>query len=970
MEKYSSKLKTVVILLIFFITIFPLSDISAQNVPAVTTKQIESDWLCQQELRNFTMISGNREVTPELDAIGACDGIKNGKWGFHTENENKPWWQIDLGNRMTLDRLVLYNRCDLPQRASRIVVLLSNNAKDFEQIYQHDGSTFLGYTDKKPLIIKLPNAQTRYVRLQLPSKSYFHLDEVEIYASGSNHNIALGKPATQSSVSQWSKQHVQKTRNNFLQIDQVIQRGLKLADSLQKLGINTPKYTKTLKSISERIQKLSWDTTDNNRRILYLQARRVVREMAFTNPLLDFDTILFVKRAPGTLPHMSDQYYGWWSRPGGGIYLLQNFKSDNPALNCLTNDWPAGSYLRPELSYDGKKVLFAYCRYYPHVAGMEKVDKDKLPEDAFYHIFEMNIDGKEIRQLTYGRYDDFDARYLPVESRSTSQEDYDIIFLSTRKGQFVQCSKAGSTSTNHTTLPDSYVRCGGDNKRPCAVFTLHAMDSNGKNLRPVSAFENFEWTPSIAHDGNIIYARWDYIDRFNGHFMSLWSTNQHGSNPQLVYGNFTEKPQCIFEARSIPNSHKLIFTASSHHSITGGALALLDRPQGTEGAEPITRLTPEVCFPEAEGWPQTYYANPYPLSEQFYLVAWSNYPLPPHQGSTQVTDSRNPVNALGLYLYDSFGNMELIYRDPEISSMYPIPVRRRENPSIHPDTVDWDGTQEGCFIVLDVYKGLHRTSNQSSLIEHGSIKKLRIIGVPPKTQPHMNTPSLGISKEDPGKFVLGTVPVEKDGSAYFRVPSGIPLFFQALDEKGLAVQTMRSLTYVQPGQTLSCIGCHESRQLVPSASSQPLAVQREPSKITPGPTGSWPLRFDRLVQPVLDKSCISCHQPNSSNQIAAGLDLRPDKSYENLLSFADKDLEKLAFEKDRSIIGQCPARQSKLLDVLQNGNGHENVKLNNDDFNRLVTWMDVYAQRLGSFSQKQEEQLQELRRIMEPLLAK
>ena len=75
----------------------------------------------------------------------------------------------------------------------------------------------------------------------------------------------------------------------------------------------------------------------------------------------------------------------------------------------------------------------------------------------------------------------------------------------------------------------------------------------------------------------------------------------------------------------------------------------------------------------------------------------------------------------------------------------------------------------------------------------------------------MNTPSLGVSHEETGKFVLGTVPVESDGSAYFRIPSGMSVFFQALDADGFALQTMRSLTYVQPGQTLSCIGCHESR---------------------------------------------------------------------------------------------------------------------------------------------------------------
>ena len=736
-------------------------------------------------------------------------------------------------------------------------------------------------------------------------------------------------------------------------ITEIVNRGLKLAENLGHLGVNIDKTVKTLHSLGERSKNLRGDTPEEFRRDLHLQARWVVRKMAFSNPLLNFDTILFVKRAPGTLPHMSDQYYGWWSRPGSGVYLIEGFKGDNPRLRCLTEDWSEGSFLRPDISHDGRKILFAYCKYYPHVAGMEKVDKKKLPEDAFYQIFEMNINGTGCRQLTYGRYDDFDARYLP---------NGEIVFLSTRKGQFVQCSKANTSATRWVTFPDSYVRCGGDNKRPCAVYTLHVMDSDDGNLRPISAFENFEWTPAVANDGRILYARWDYIDRFNGHFMSLWSTNQDGTNPQLVYGNFTTRPQCIFEAKSIPNSHKLVFTASSHHSITGGSLVLLDRTGGTEGTGPITRLTPEVCFPEAEGWPETYYANPFPLSEHHYLVAWSDRRLPPHRGSKQVRDESNPVNALGLYLYDAFGNLELIYRDPNISSMNPIPVRHRKKPPVQPRSIDWDGPQEGRFLVQDVYHGLKG-------VERGLVKHLRIIGVTPKTQPYMNSPSLGVSREDPGKFVLGTVPVEEDGSAYFYVPSGVPVFFQVLDQEGLAFQTMRSLTYVQPGQTFSCIGCHESRELAPVVSRRLLATLRGPSRITPGPAGSWPLRFDTLVQPVLDKSCVSCHRPDSGDERAAHFDLTLESSYQNLISFAERDLEKLALERDVSVVGDCPAGKSKLLALLTKTPGHEGVHLDSDSFKRLVTWIDVYAQRLGSFSERQEQDLMELRRKIPSLLA-
>ena len=292
----------------------------------------------------------------------------------------------------------------------------------------------------------------------------------------------------------------------------------------------------------------------------------------------------------------------------------------------------------------------------------------------------------------------------------------------------------------------------------------------------------------------------------------------------------------VLEARPIPGSHKLVFTATAHHSITGGSLVLLDRTKGTEYEEPLTRLTPEVCFPETEGSPKSYYANPWPLSEDYFLTAWSDQPLPIHQYMAPE-DRRNPPNATGIYLYDRFGNLILLHRDLEISSMYPIPIRPRPRPVTLPDQVDWNAPNEGKFLVQDVYQGLEG-------VPRGSVKRLRVVGVIPKVQPEMDQPSLGPTAEETGKFVLGTVPVEEDGSAYFNVPSGMSVFFQALDDKGMAFQTMRSLTYVQPGQTLSCVGCHESRDAAPVHAAMPQALLRDPSKLSPGPEGSWPLRFE------------------------------------------------------------------------------------------------------------------------------
>ena len=932
---------------------------AATGEPATFAAQVEAQWLSPEGLAQArgTPAAGSAVKTSD-DARGAVDGVKNGKWGFHTAAETDPWWQVDLGEVQPLARVLVFNRCDTgPERASKMVLLLSDDGKAWREAYRHDGTVFRGFTDSKPLAIPLDGAKARFVRIQAPGHGYMYLDEVEIFGpQDPAKNLALGKPADQSSLSQWSVAHsaVAAAQADY-PVAEVLSRGRRLADDLAAAGVDVAAGRRTLGEVEQSLKAMPADAPADVRRGLYVKARWAVRKFAMANPLLDFETIVFAKHAPALFPHMSDQYYGWWSRPGGGIFVLEGYKGDSPRVRGLTASLPDGSFLRPELSHDGKRVLFAYCKYYPHVADVKnKVAKDELPEDSFYHIYEVNVDGTGLRQVTRGRYDDFDGRYLPTG---------EIVFLSTRRGQAVQCTLQTAAETLRATMPDSYVRCGGGASRPVAVYTLHTMDSGGKNLRPISPFENFEWTPSVAADGRILYARWDYVDRNNMPYMKLWATNPDGTNAQAVWGNFVRSPQCAFEAQSIPGSHKIIFTAGAHHSITGGCLAVLDPGIGVDGLEPITRLTPEVCFPEAEGWPTTYYASPWPLSEKYYLTAWSNKPLPLHTRMA-LDDKRNPPNAQGLYLYDAFRNLELLYRDPAISSLCPIPVRPRQMPPLIASTVAWDGPQEGKVLVNSVYFGL-------SCVEPGTVKRLRIVAVPAKVQPEMNTPMLGVTRDDPGKCVLGTVPVEEDGSAYFRVPSGVSIFFQALDGQGKALQTMRTVTYVQPGQTLSCLGCHDRRDKVPPP-VHALALDREVSKITPGPEGSWPLRFDRLVQPVLDKHCVSCHRPDVTDKAAAKFDLTPAKAYQSLVNYGGKesvhDRVLARYQEGRSKALECDAAKTPLTPLLLEGKGHYDVKLDADAVERLFTWMDTYGQHLGSFSVEQESRLLALRKAWSDLL--
>ncbi|MCH5372331.1 MAG: hypothetical protein JJ992_00015, partial [Planctomycetes bacterium] len=203
-------------------------------------------------------------------------------------------------------------------------------------------------------------------------------------------------------------------------------------------------------------------------------------------------------------------------------------------------------------------------------------------------------------------------------------------------------------------------------------------------------------------------------------------------------------------------------------------------------------------------------------------------------------------------------------------------------------------------------------------------------------------------------------------SAHFRVPAGVPFFLQVLDEEGKAVQTMRSATYVQAGQTFTCIGCHEPRNSAPRAQPSQ-AFARPPSTLLPGPSGSWPLDFQSLVGPVLAHHCVHCHRPEGD---AAEFDLNDDKAYDALVNYGQPSLRQhvmARYQQGRSTANAGAAQESPLVALLRNG--HYNVRLQRDDWNRLFTWMDTYGQRLGSFGPDQEEQLRNLRLRLSQLLS-
>jgi len=520
----------------------------------------------------------------------------------------------------------------------------------------------------------------------------------------------------------------------------------------------------------------------------WFEIHRLRRQLVLANPLFNFSSLLFVKHVPSVMSHQLTQVYGYCARPGGGVFVLTEPGVSMRTRNITPVTLPPGNFMTPELSYDAQKVVFAYCPVKEAPGSWDFNDRTK---HLRYHIHELSLASGAVRPLTQGDSDNFSPVVLPSG---------EILFVSTRRG--------------------GYHRCG---RGPCFVYTLARMGPDGQNARSVSFHETHEWDPCLLNDGRVVYTRWDYVDRNAVHYEQLWSALPDGGNARIYYGNNTWNPTGIWEARAIPGTSRIMATASPHHGMSAGSVILVDTTRGVDGKEPLTRLTPDARFPESESplafgpsptaydfdtpvtqywrtpllgpwmektvpeeekrWPGHCYKSPWPLSETFFIVSYSFDQLVGEPGP-------NIPNMFGLYFADTFGNKELVYRDPAISSLWARPLASRASPPdltrSGPDTNEGSGT----FFLRNVME------SWPNLPGSRPITHLRIIQVLLKTTPNADSPRVGAAFAAPGKQVLGTVPVEADGSALFEVPARTPVLFQALDARGRAVQTMRSLVYL------------------------------------------------------------------------------------------------------------------------------------------------------------------------------
>jgi formylglycine-generating enzyme required for sulfatase activity len=722
--------------------------------------------------------------------------------------------------------------------------------------------------------------------------------------------------------------------NGIIPINTVDSAGRMIADLIKTHGDKYPKGSEFL----ERLQKLQ-NNPQNNPNQQELES--LIREAALANPILDFDNILCIRRKPqqnqngfialNAYTEDTIRRNGWDNE----IMILNNLRT-KPQLTPVYKH-PNNSIIRDiDLHFDAQKFLFA-----------------SINDKGNWAIFEINLDGGGLRELTPNNQTDtqwFDPCYLAEEGV--------ILSFSTAGMQGIPCVE-------------------GSQK----VATLYRVDTNTNKVRQLTFEQDSGWHPRLLNDGRVMYLRWQYTDTPHYFDRMLFTMSPDGRQQKALWGSGAFFPTAYKHARPVLTHPSMVLgVVSGHHSLPeAGRLMLVDPNLGThypfrhdpaskEWGKPGThsdiypRIYPKEvtgCVQEIPGWGRDVIGNvydnqggdckytfafPYPLNEKYFLT---NMRLD-HKGTW------------GIWLVDIFDNMIKLYDLPDAGLFEPTPLIPRTRPPAIPDLTTPDA-KEGTMFITDVYHGRGLTD-----IPRGKAKSLRIFSYHFAYWGTGNYTAIGEYSGYDIKRIIGTVPVEEDGSACFKVPANTPIAMQVLDEDGAAIQIMQSWTIAMPGENVSCTGCHEhTNEAVPSKST--IASRKPPREITEWFGKPRPFAFQTEVQPVLDQYCVGCH--NDTNKKETGIlsfipngagDWRRDQAYQSLHPFVRRP------GTENDIATKKPmdfhASTSELIQRLRRG--HYGVKLDREAWERFYTWIDLNAPYRGSWnSPKNEARRLELQKL-------
>lgn len=660
------------------------------------------------------------------------------------------------------------------------------------------------------------------------------------------------------------------------------------------------------------------------------------------NPLLAGAELLVAKRYTYDSQHYYDDYYNGLRQMGGNLYRVR--LADGSA-RPLVPTLDGGIFDRYDLSFDARRVVFGY----------------RAPRPEGFKIWEVGLDGQGLRQVTHAPADERQrvARYSVHAPAAIEKnpllyghwtDDMHPCYLPDGGFAFV------SSRCEHSVL------CGG---HVLTCTQLYRVDGDGSHLARLSEGMLSEFAPTMLADGRVLYNRWEYVYKGIAAVQPLWALRPDGSASEEIFGDNITNPGVLSQARQVPGRPNLIVAAGlGHEPLAVGTIQLIDLHRNKRSPEAMTSLTPDTEMRGLRGlwqrrngrWAEDvygpFYCDPYPLSDQFFLVACN-----PHR-------RYNDPTAYGIYLIDTFGNRVPVYADPAISCWQPMLIQPRPRPPVLPPVAKPTKTpDEATLVVADIYRGLDG-------VKPGTVKYLRVMEqIPRPWSAWQGRGDDGI----PGQMIAvslyshiwiavlqGVVPVREDGSVSLRVPAGKNLYFQALDKDFMEVQKMRTFVNLRPGERRSCIGCHEHRNQAPPARPL-LALASAPLRLTaqPGEQAPRPLHYEADVQPVFDRHCVRCHsgtKPDGQLDLSATLTEHFNRSYETLIERGLVNyLREWTGPGYNGSMMHAPAvppysygaHRSRLIDVIHQG--HYGVKLPQPDFIKLVTWIDCNVPYYGSY---------------------
>ncbi|HPC23544.1 MAG TPA: SUMF1/EgtB/PvdO family nonheme iron enzyme, partial [Phycisphaerae bacterium] len=929
-------------------------------------------------------LKGRAQQSQDAHGAGAAraiDGNTDTTWGggsiTHTpEDQPNPWWEVDLRAEFPLERIVLWNRSEIPDRLNDCSVMIvgADRRVKWERTVPKpepkattltvdtgekspalgktiprkiepatDGEIAAAYEKRATWIETVLATQakleafrnlkpiTQRLLQDFPEARQEIADEFAGFAP-LYHDRRYG------SLDELARQYVNHTpdpkrraesekllprvkdaadlaeiRHNFraARIDDLMLTAGKLfnPEALERaINAFAARYPDVyadkdalLKRVAEVRQALAAAGNDFGTRLAAARQAEALNEAVYLkHPAVDFKELLFVRRASASIHSGLPQ--NWQGNSSVPLHGYVNDVVRAPlkqgagepqvvyASECFVGD--------VDLDYDARRIMYSCGR----------------PGERGWRVFETEIDKPgTAREVTPGDQPDidyYDPCYLPDGRR---------LFVATSGYQGVPCVS------------------GSD-----YVGNLHSMDPDGTIRRLVFDQDN-SWCPTALVNGRILYLRWEYTD--SAHYFSrvLMSMNPDGTDQKAFYGSNSYWPNSLFYARPLPGSAtKFVGIVSGHHGhARKGELVLFDASRGrheTSGAaqkipgygKPVENITKDMLVNGSK----PLFLHPFPLCDDLFLVSM--------EGDNGL---------FSIVLADIYDNLIPLWQSPFAHLYEPVPLKPQPRPPLPADRIT-KGSKECTVYVVGAHLGEGLRG-----VPAGKTKAVRIFQYEYSPRNVGGHYVIGFEGPWDPRVILGTVEVEEDGSCLFTAPANVPLALQPLDEDGQAMQIMRSWFVGMPGERVSCAGCHEEQNNSPS--SRPMqAVLKKPQAIKPwyGPRRNF--AFDREVQNVLDASCVGCHngQATAKNKLGQPIpnfeNTRGDGGFSTAYMSLHPYVRRNGPEGDYHLLTtlEFHADTSELVQILKKG--HQGVRLSAEQWDRLITWIDLNVPYWGSWTER------------------